>query len=153
MPGILGPGRRFAHDAALAAYAGASPLEASSAGHLRHRLNRGGNRRLNAILYMIALSQARHSEQAKAYIARRVSEGKTRREAMRALKRYLVRAIWRLWMECYPSAAALPELAAAFGTVMARTRPPRSTTPKTAVLCVFPGVGRPGGSPRRVPPT
>lgn len=113
LAGILGPGRRFANDAALAAYAGASPLEASSAGHVRHRLNRGGNRRLNAILYMIALSQARHSEQAKAYITRRVSEGKTRREAMRALKRYLVRAIWRLWMECYPSAGALPELAAA----------------------------------------
>ncbi len=113
LAGILGPGRRFGSDAALAAYAGASPLEASSAGHVRHRLNRGGNRRLNAILYMIALSQARHSEQARAYIARRVSEGKTRREAMRALKRYLVRAIWRLWMECYPSAGALPELAAA----------------------------------------
>jgi transposase len=113
LAGILGPGRRFVSDAALAAYAGAAPLEASSAGHVRHRLNRGGNRRLNAILYMIALSQARHSDQAKAYLARRVSEGKTRREAMRALKRYLVRAIWRLWMECYPSAGALPELAAA----------------------------------------
>jgi transposase len=106
LAGILGPGRRFADDAALAAYAGASPLEASSAGNVRHRLNRGGNRRLNAILYMIALSQARHSDQARAYIARRVSEGKTRREAMRALKRFLVRAIWRLWQECYPTAAA-----------------------------------------------
>jgi transposase len=75
LAGILGPGRRFASDAALAAYAGASPLEASSAGNVRHRLNRGGNRRLNAILYMIALSQARHSDQAKAYLTRRVTEG------------------------------------------------------------------------------
>jgi transposase len=113
LAGILGPGRRFASDAALAAYAGVSPLEASSAGHVRHRLNRGGNRRLNAILYMIALSQASHSEQARAYLARRISEGKTPREAMRALKRFLVRAIWRLWMECYPSPEALPEAAAA----------------------------------------
>lgn len=113
LAGILGPGRRFASDASLAAYAGASPIEASSAGNVRHRLNRGGNRRLNAILYMIALSQARHSEQAKAYLARRVGEGKTRREAMRALKRYLVRAIWRLWQECYPSTEVLPQLAVA----------------------------------------
>ena len=101
------------NDAALAAYAGVSPLEASSAGAVRHRLNRGGNRRLNAILYMIALSQARHSEQAKVYLARRVSEGKTRREAIRALKRYLVRAIWRLWQECFPTAETSPQLAAA----------------------------------------
>ena len=113
LAGILGPGRRFASDAALAAYAGVSPLEASSAGHVRHRLNRGGNRRLNAILYMIALSQARHSEQARAYLARRISEGKTRREAVRALKRFLVRAIWRLWLECYPSPEAVPQVAAA----------------------------------------
>jgi len=113
LAGLLGPGRRFMNDAALAAYAGVSPLEASSAGVVRHRLNRGGNRRLNAILYMIALTQARHSEQAKAYLARRVSEGKTRREAVRALKRFLVRAIWRLWQECYPAAEAPPQLAAA----------------------------------------
>jgi transposase len=113
LAGILGPGRRFATDAALAAYAGASPLEASSAGRTRHRLNRGGNRRLNAILYMIALSQARHSEQARAYLERRVQEGKTRREGMRALKRYLVRAIWRRWLECYPSIEALAQRSAA----------------------------------------
>lgn len=113
LAGLLGPGRRFMNDAALAAYAGVSPLEASSAGAVRHRLNRGGNRRLNAILYMIALSQARHSEQAKVYLARRVSEGKTRREAIRALKRYLVRAIWRLWQECFPTAETSPQLAAA----------------------------------------
>lgn len=113
LAGILGPGRRFASDAALAAYAGVSPLEASSAGHVRHRLNRGGNRRLNSILYMIALSQARHSEQARAYLARRISEGKTRREAIRALKRFIIRAIWRLWLECYPAPEVLPQLAAA----------------------------------------
>ena len=113
LAGMLGPGKRFTNDAALAAYAGVSPLEASSAGAVRHRLNRGGNRRLNAILYMIALSQARHSEQAKAYLARRVSEGKTRREAVRALKRFLVRAIWRLWQECYPAAEVPPQFAAA----------------------------------------
>lgn len=96
----LGPGLRFRNDAQLAAYAGAAPLEASSAGLVRHRLNRGGNRRLNAILYGIVLTQCRSSEQAKAYLDRRQREGKTRREAVRALKRFLIRAIWRLWLEC-----------------------------------------------------
>lgn len=105
LAGILGPGRRFGSDAQLAAYAGAAPLEASSAGIVRHRLNRGGNRRLNAVLYRIALTQAHHLPAARAYLDRRVAEGKTRREAKRALKRYIVRAIWRLWQECEPARA------------------------------------------------
>jgi transposase len=100
LAGILGPGRRFRSEAQLAAYAGVAPLEASSAGLVRHRLNRGGNRRLNAILYRIALSQARTLPEAQAYLARRQAEGKTWREAIRALKRYLIRTIWRLWQQC-----------------------------------------------------
>jgi transposase len=100
LAGILGPGSRFSNDAQLAAYAGAAPLEASSAGRVRHRLNRGGNRRLNAVLYRIVLTQAHHLPEARAYIERRLSEGKTRREAHRCLRRYVVRAIWHLWQEC-----------------------------------------------------
>ncbi len=100
LAGILGPGQRCTSPAQLAAYAGVAPLEASAAGIVRHRLNRGGNRRLNAILYRIALTQARSSPDAQAYLARRKAEGKTWREATRALKRYLVRAIWRLWQQC-----------------------------------------------------
>jgi transposase len=111
LAGILGPGRRFSTDAQLAAYAGAAPLEASSAGLVRHRLNRGGNRRLNAILYRIVLTQAHHLDEARAYLDRRVTEGKSRREAMRALKRFVIRAIWRNWQDCY-SPAAQPVLAA-----------------------------------------
>lgn len=100
LAGILGPGRRFRSEAQLAAYAGVAPLEASSAGLVRHRLNRGGNRRLNAILYRIALSQAHSLPEAQTYLARRRAEGKSWREAIRALKRYLIRAIWRLWQQC-----------------------------------------------------
>jgi transposase len=100
LAGILGPGHRFATDAQLAAYAGVAPLEASSAGLVRHRLNRGGNRRLNAVLYRIVLTQAHHLPAARAYIDRRLTEGKTRREAHRALRRFVIRAIWRLWQEC-----------------------------------------------------
>ncbi len=91
LAGMLGPGQRFKTDAQLAAYAGVAPLEASSAGRVRHRLNRGGNRRLNAILHRMAIAQARSSPAARASLARRESEGKSRREAIRALKRFLVR--------------------------------------------------------------
>ena len=78
---------------------------------MRHRLNRGGNRRLNSVLYQIAITQAHHSPQARLYLDRRVREGKTRREARRALKRYIIRAIWRLWQEC--QSAAIPSTRAA----------------------------------------
>ncbi len=113
LAGILGPGRRFPTDAALAAYAGVAPLEASSAGLVRHRLNRGGNRRLNAVLYRIVLTQAHYSPQARAYLERRAAEGKTRREAFRALKRFIVRAVWRLWQECQPDCITSPVRTAA----------------------------------------
>jgi transposase len=103
---ILGPGNRFATEAQLAAYAGVAPLETSSAGHIRHRLNRGGNRRLNAILHRIAVTQLRCFPEAQQYVARRRSEGKSQREAVRALKRFLVRAVWRWWQECHSSQAA-----------------------------------------------
>ena len=106
LAGILGPGKRFVREEQLAAYGGAAPLEASSAGGVRHRLNRSGNRRLNSILYRIVLTQSRRSEEAKTYLERRMSEGKTRREAVRALKRYIVRAIWRLWQKCLAQQAS-----------------------------------------------
>jgi len=100
LAGMLGPGRRFENEAQLAAYAGTSPIEASSSGLTRHRLNRGGNRRLNSVIYRIALTQAHFHPEARTYIERRVSEAKTRREAHRCLRRYIARAIWRLWQEC-----------------------------------------------------
>lgn len=93
-------GRSFATDAQLASYAGVAPLEASSGEHTRHRLNRGGNRRLNALLHRIALVQSRCSPDARAYLARRQAEGKTKREAFRALKRYIARAVYRAWRQC-----------------------------------------------------
>jgi transposase len=110
LAGIPGRGRRFRTDAQLAAYAGVAPLEASSAGRVRHRLNRGWNRRLNAILHRMAITQARSAPAARAYLARRESEAKTRREALRALKRFLVRAIRRRWEECVSEPSAQPEV-------------------------------------------
>jgi transposase len=93
LAGLLGPGHRFARDTQLAAYAGVAPLEASSAQCTRHRVNRGGNRRLNSIIYRIGITQAHHSPEARAYLARRVAQGKSRREAHRALRRYIARAL------------------------------------------------------------
>jgi transposase len=100
LAGILGPGCRFSNDAELAAYAGVAPLETSSAGVVRHRLNRSGNRRLNGVVHIIAWTQIRSWQPAQVYLERRMGEGKSRREATRSLKRFIVRAIWRRWMEC-----------------------------------------------------
>jgi transposase len=118
LAGILGPGCRFRNEAQVAAYAGVAPLEASSAGLVRHRLNRGGNRRLNSVLHMIALTQLRTWEPARTYVARRLAEGKTKREALRALKRFLARAVWNAWKQCLATlpVASPGELASAAHT-------------------------------------
>lgn len=102
LAGYLGPGQRFATDAQLARYFGAAPIEASSGERVRHRLHRGGQRQGNAILERIARTQGRSYPPARAYLAKRRQDGKTAREARRALKRYLVRAIWRAWCQCPP---------------------------------------------------
>jgi transposase len=88
--------RRFKDAAAFARYCGAAPIPCGSgqtAG--RHRLHRGGNRQLNAALYRIAIVQQRHHPQAKAFLARKIREGKTPREARRALKRHLANVVYR----------------------------------------------------------
>ena len=87
---------RFSCDAKLAKLAGVAPLDASSGKQQRHRLNRTGNRQLNLALHRIAITQARTHEPAGSYLARRQAEGKTRKEALRALKRHLARRIHRL---------------------------------------------------------
>lgn len=97
LAGHLGPGQRFATDAQVARHAGVAPLEASSGEVVRHRLNRGGNRQLNAILERMALTQGRGYAPARDYLVRRRREGRSDREARRALKRYLCRAVLRAW--------------------------------------------------------
>jgi transposase len=87
---------RFSSDRQLAKLAGVAPLDASSGKQQRHRLNRKGNRQLNLALHRIAITQARVHAPARLYLARRETEGKTRKEALRALKRHLARRIHRL---------------------------------------------------------
>lgn len=93
--GDVGDIGRFKTYAQLASFAGISPLDASSGKQQRHRLNRRGNRKLNRALHIIAVTQARTHPAAKAYLARRLAEGKTSREAMRAFKRLLIRIVYR----------------------------------------------------------
>jgi len=90
----IGPVDRFRSDAQLARHSGVAPLEASSGRTQRHRLDRGGNRQLNAALYRIAITQARYHAPARDYLDRKRSEGKSRREAIRCLKRLLIRIIF-----------------------------------------------------------
>ena len=86
---------RFGDDARLAMHAGAAPLPASSGKRQRHRLNRSGNRQLNCALHRIAVTQGRVHPPARAYLARREAEGKSRKEALRCLKRHLARVVYR----------------------------------------------------------
>jgi transposase len=90
----IGPISRFKTDAQLARHSGVAPLEASSGKNQRHRLDRGGNRQLNAALYRIAITQSRYHPAACAYLERKQAEGKTRREAIRCLKRLLARTVF-----------------------------------------------------------
>jgi transposase len=92
--GELGPIERFDTDAQLARHAGVAPLEAGSGKHQRHRIDRGGNRQLNCALHRIAITQARVHPPARAYLERKQSEGKSRREALRCLKRQLARTVY-----------------------------------------------------------
>ena len=88
------PGRIHS-EAAFAALAGASPLEASSGKTTRHRLNRGGDRALNRALHDIANTRMRCDPRTRAYLERRRHEGKTDREIRRCLKRYIARELYR----------------------------------------------------------
>jgi transposase len=87
---------RVRSEAAFARLAGVAPLPASSGQTIRHRLSRGGDRQLNRALHTVVLHRRQHDPATRDYIARRVAEGKTPREASRILKRYLARHLYRV---------------------------------------------------------
>jgi transposase len=82
---------RFRSDASFARQAGVAPILCSSGQRDRHRLHRGGDRQLNHALHVIAITRARCDPATKAYLARKQAEGKSKREAIRCLKRHLAR--------------------------------------------------------------
>src|ERR687895_2722670 len=94
--------QRFATSAKLARAAGVAPIPASSGNTQRHRLDQGGNRQINAALHRVIVTRARCHPETRDYIPRRRSEGKSTREAIRCLKRYLARRVWRLLQPAGP---------------------------------------------------
>jgi len=103
--------RRFRDASAFARFCGTAPIPCGSGQTSgRHRLHRGGNRQLNAALYRIAIVQQRHHPQAKAFLARKIAEGKTAREARRALKRHLANVLYRQLSAWASSTPAMNDL-------------------------------------------
>jgi transposase len=87
---------RLGSEASFASLCGVSPVEASSGKVVRHRLNRGGNRDANRALHLICVVRMRVDERTRHYVARRTAEGKSKREIMRCLKRYVAREVYRV---------------------------------------------------------
>jgi transposase len=88
------PGR-LRKEASFAALCGASPVDASSGKQERHRLNRGGDRQANSALYRIVLVRMSHDPRTRDYVARRTADGKTKKEIIRCLKRYVAREVYK----------------------------------------------------------
>ncbi len=93
--GAVGDPGRFPTRGAFARYNGTAPIEASSAERVRHRLNPYGNRRINWALHIAAVNQLRFPGPGRDYFDRKLDEGKTKKEALRALKRQLSNVVWR----------------------------------------------------------
>ena len=94
--GYTGDVRRFTTRDQFASYAGVAPIELSSGGRIVHRLSRRGNRQLNHAIHMVAICQTRQTDsESRVYFERKVAEGKTKREAIRSLKRHVSNAVYR----------------------------------------------------------
>jgi transposase len=100
--GEIADAHRFATAAKLARAAGVAPIPASSGNTQRHRLDHGGNRQINAALHRVIITRARCHPPTREYIERRRREGKSTREAIRCLKRYLARRVWHLLQAAPP---------------------------------------------------
>ena len=94
--GYAGDVRRFANRDAFASYNGTAPVEFASGGRVVHRVSQRGNRRLNHGLHMVAVTQIRNPvTEGRIYFERKVAEGKTKKEALRSLKRQISNAVYR----------------------------------------------------------
>ncbi len=90
---------RFRSEAAFALQTGTAPIPCSSGKRTQHRLNRGGDRQLNHALHIIAVTRAQHDPATKEYLTRKEAEGKTKKSALRSLKRHLARRFHQLLSE------------------------------------------------------
>lgn len=103
---------RLRREASFAALCGASPVDASSGKQRRHRLNRGGDRQANSALWRIVFVRMSHDPRTKAYVAKRTAEGKTTKEIMRCLKRYVAREVYKTLIRPAQSLAPTSAMAA-----------------------------------------
>jgi transposase len=101
--GEIAGAARFGSDAKLARAAGVAPIPVSSGKTNRHRLDRGGNRQINATIHRIAVTRLRCHPETQNYIARKRAEGKTTKEAIRCPKRHLTRRLWHLLQTSGPA--------------------------------------------------
>src|ERR687896_211553 len=88
--------QRLRSEASFARLCGVAPVPASSGKTVRHRLNRGGNRDANRALHVLALGRMSWDERTREYVARRAAEGKSKRQILRCLKRYVAREVYRI---------------------------------------------------------
>jgi len=96
--GTVGDVGRFPTKAHFASYSGTAPVEASSGAVVHHRLSLAGNRKLNYALHMVAVCQARSDAPCGSYYRKKIAEGKSRKEALRCLKRRVSDAVFRSLM-------------------------------------------------------
>jgi transposase len=99
---------RLHSEAAFASLCGVSPVPASSGKTRRHRLNRGGDRQANRALYMVAITRMGHSLDTRAYVQRRTTEGLSKKEIIRCIKRYIAREIYKILTRRFPSQNLAP---------------------------------------------
>lgn len=93
---------RFGSEAAFAMACGVAPIPASSGKTDRHRINRGGNRDANCALHQIAIARLANDPRTAEYVAKKVSRGKSKKDAIRCLKRYIAREVYRALMNPQP---------------------------------------------------
>jgi len=96
--GTVGSVGRFPTKSHFASYSGTAPVEASSGEMVRHRLSLAGNRKLNNALHMVAICQSRADVRGSAYYRKKIAEGKSRKEALRCLKRGISDAVFKSLM-------------------------------------------------------
>ncbi|HEX2125207.1 MAG TPA: transposase, partial [Thermoleophilaceae bacterium] len=131
--GEIAGAERFTTDAKLARTSGTAPIPASSGNTNRHRLDRGGNRQLNCALHRLAVNKANWDPSTAAYLERKQTEGKSRKEALRCLKHHLARRVWKLLhAPPTPTTAGAPSAAAPATTAS----PPTVGTAPAVMPCL-----------------
>jgi transposase len=127
--------QRFRSDACFARQAGTAPIKCSSGQRDQHRLDRGGDRQLNHALHIIAITRAQHDPATRAYLERKRAEGKTKKGALRCLKRHLARRFHHLLS--LPAMTPQPDRSAVDQIPVHPRKPDRSAV-DTSVIAAAP---------------